>query len=105
MESLLGRLAEFLGESDQHFATVAIELGTAAIEESAAGGFGEFDAQTFGGDGHLDVAFQFFEIRHLPHGLLQLFLQLRHVVAGENEIFAGPSHVGADFLGEFRWGL
>ena len=72
---LVGKFAQFLRQGDEHVAAIAVQLGAAAVEEGAAGGFGEFDAQAFGGHRHFDVAFQLFEVRHLLHGLLQLFFQ------------------------------
>src|ERR1019366_136225 len=95
----VGEFAQFLGEGDEHVAAIAFQLGAAAVEESATGGFGEFDAEAFGGHRHLDVAFQAFEIRHLLHGLLQLFFQAGHVVVSEDEVLARSGHVGSDFLG------
>src|ERR1039458_1054257 len=95
----VGEFAQFLGEGDEHVAAIAFQLGAAAVEESATGGFGEFDAEAFGVHRHLDVAFQAFEIRHLLHGLLQLFFQAGHVVVSEDEVLARSGHVGSDFLG------
>ena len=94
----VGQTGDLLGELDEQFGSIGLELGAAGVEESAAGGFRELDAKTFGGHSHFDVALELFEIRHLPHRLLQLFFQLGHVIAGQDEIFAGALHVGANFL-------
>ena len=45
------------------------------------------------------MTLEFFEVRHLPHRVLQLFFEPGHVVAGQDEIFASALHVGPDFLG------
>lgn len=96
---LVGKAAELLSKCSEQFRAIGIELGTAANEKSAAGGFREFDAQTLGRYRHIDMALELLEVRHLLHGGLQLFFQLGHVVAGENKVFARTLHVGADFLG------
>ena len=95
----VGQAAHFLGQLDQKFGSIGLEFGAAAVKESAAGRFGELDAKAFGSDRHFDVAFELFEIRHLPHGVLQLFFELGHIVTGEDKIVTRALHVGPDFPG------
>jgi hypothetical protein len=85
---VVGQLAQFLGQRHQQLASVTVQFGTAAVEEGSGSRFQEFDAQALGGDGHLDVVFEFLEVVHLTDFLLELVLQLGHVVLGEREVFA-----------------
>jgi len=90
---------------NKQFRTVIVEFGAAAIKERAACGLCQFDAQPLGGDSHINVALEFFEVGHLPHCYLQLFLQLRHIVAREDEVLTPHPACWSQLSWNSHWDL
>ena len=62
------------------------------------GGLKQLDAQALGSHRHLDLILELIEIGDLPNRLLQLFLQLGHVLFGQGEVFSRPGLVRPTFL-------
>src|SRR5689334_11349382 len=51
------------------------------------------------------MIFQLIEIRHLTYNLLEFFFQLRDVLLGQREVFAGASLIRSDLLRRSSWVL
>jgi hypothetical protein len=51
---------------------------------------------------HIDVILQQVEIWNFPDGFLELFLQLLHLVLGDDKIFGNSLHIAADLIRRTR---
>src|SRR5580704_16223095 len=96
---MIGNFPQFPGQQREQLFAVIAGRRVAYLKEGSGFGLEQFDAQAFGGYGHLDLVFDFVKIWDLADGLLQFFFQFRHVVLGYSEGLGSAYFNGAHFVG------
>ena len=91
----IGKFHQLARENLYQFRAGLARLGVAFLEEQAALGFQQIDAQTFRGDGHADLVLHVLKRGNLLHHLLQLLFQALQILAIHGERFADARVGGA----------